>query len=76
MMMMMMMMMIYSMFNILWHNRPMQELLKFRNLKEWDCSTVAEHCHALLPLPSPSFAPHRALLGCAVTLDGATVRNT
>jgi hypothetical protein len=46
--------------NMLWRNRPMWELLKFRNLKERDCATVGERC--------------LALLGCAVTLDGATVR--
>jgi hypothetical protein len=38
----------------------MWELMKFRNLKERDCATVVERC--------------RALLGCAVTLDSATVR--
>jgi hypothetical protein len=52
---------------ILWRNRPMRELLKFRNLKERDCATLAERCHALPPLPSPLFAPHCALLGYAVT---------
>jgi hypothetical protein len=57
-----------------WRNRPMRELIKFRNLKERDCTTVAERCRVLPPLPSPRFAPHRELLGCAVTLDGATVR--
>jgi hypothetical protein len=28
---------------------PMQELLKFRNLKERDCATVAERYHVLPP---------------------------
>jgi hypothetical protein len=50
----------------------MRELLKFRNLKEHYRATVAECCRTLPPLPSPRFTPHRALLGCAVTLDGAT----
>jgi hypothetical protein len=57
-----------------WHNRPMGELIKFTHLKERDCPTVAECCRVLPPLPPPRFAPHRALLGCAVTVDGATVR--
>jgi hypothetical protein len=52
----------------------MRELLKFRNLKEWNCATVAERCRALPPLPFPRFALHHVLLGCTVTLDGATVR--
>jgi hypothetical protein len=55
-------------------NRPMWELMKFRNLNERDCATVAERYRVFPPLPSPRFAPNRALLGCAVTLDGATVR--
>jgi hypothetical protein len=59
---------------ILWRSRHMRELLKFRNLKERDCATVAERYRVLPPLPSPRFAPLRVLLGCAVTLDGATVR--
>jgi hypothetical protein len=59
---------------VVWRNRPMRELLKFRNLKERDCTTVAERCRVLPHLSSPRFAPHLALLGCAVTLDGATVR--
>jgi hypothetical protein len=46
---------------------------QFRNLKERDCATVTERYHVLPPLPSPRFAPHCALLGCAVKLDGATV---
>jgi hypothetical protein len=51
---------------ILWHNRPMREVMKFRNLKECDCATVAE-CRRVLPLhPSPIFAP--VLLGYAVTI--------
>jgi hypothetical protein len=46
------------------HNRPMRELIKFRNLKEHDCATVAERCRILPPLPSPLFAPRVAgLLG-------------
>jgi hypothetical protein len=52
----------------------MRELMKFRNLKERDCATVAERYRVLPPLPSPRFAPQCALLGCVVTLDGATVR--
>jgi hypothetical protein len=51
---------------ILWHNRPMRELLKFRNMEDRDCATVVERCRALPPLPSPRLAPHRALLGYAV----------
>jgi hypothetical protein len=35
---------------------PCGDLLKFRNLKESDCATVAEGCRALPPLPSPLFA--------------------
>jgi hypothetical protein len=42
---------------ILWRNRPMRELIKFRNFKERDCATVAERCRVLTPLPSPLFAP-------------------
>jgi hypothetical protein len=41
---------------ILWRNHSMRELLKFRNLKERDCATVAERCCVLPPLPSPLFA--------------------
>jgi hypothetical protein len=52
----------------------MRGLLKFRNLKERDCATVAERYRILPPIPSPRFVPHRALVGCAVTLDGPTVR--
>jgi hypothetical protein len=59
---------------ILWRNRPMRKLLKFINLEECDCATVAKRCRILPPLPSPRFAPHHALLGYAITLDGATVR--
>jgi hypothetical protein len=40
----------------LWRNRPMWELMKFRNLMERDCATVAERCRVLPPLPSPRFA--------------------
>jgi hypothetical protein len=50
-------------------NRPMRELIKFRNLKECDYATVAECCRVLPPLPSLC-----VLLGYVVTLDGATVR--
>jgi hypothetical protein len=52
----------------------MQELIKFRNFKEWDCATVVEHYRVLPPLPSPRFAPHYVLLGYAVTTGCATVR--
>jgi hypothetical protein len=52
---------------ILWRNRPMRELLKFRNLKERDCTAVAERCRVLSPLP-PLVSRFLALLGCAVTL--------
>jgi hypothetical protein len=45
----------------LWRNRPMQELIKIRNLKERDCATVAERCRVLPPFPS-----FRVLLGYAV----------
>jgi hypothetical protein len=41
---------------LLWRNRPMRELLKFRNLKKRDCATVAERCRVLPPLHSPLFA--------------------
>jgi hypothetical protein len=34
-----------------WCNRPMREVIKFRNLKERDCATVAERCRVLPPLP-------------------------
>jgi hypothetical protein len=44
--------------------------MKFRNLKERDCATVAERYRVLPPLPSRCLA----LLGCAITLDGTTVR--
>jgi hypothetical protein len=47
---------------ILWLNRPMRELIKFRNLKECDCTTVAERCCVLPPL-----SLLRVLLGYAVT---------
>jgi hypothetical protein len=39
-------------FMILWRNRPMRELLKFRNLKERNCATVVERCRAAPCLPS------------------------
>jgi hypothetical protein len=51
-----------------WHNRTMRELLKFRNLKERDCATVAERCRVLPPLPSPSFASLRVLLGYVISI--------
>jgi hypothetical protein len=46
---------------ILWRNRPMREVITFRNFKERKCATVAEHCRILPPLPS-----FRVLLGYAV----------
>jgi hypothetical protein len=46
---------------ILWRNRPMWEVMKYRNLKERDCATVAERCRVLPPFPSL-----RVLLGYAV----------
>jgi hypothetical protein len=52
--------------NILWHNRPMREVITFRNFKERDCATVAECYHVLPPLPFPRFASLRVLLGYAV----------
>jgi hypothetical protein len=45
---------------ILWRNRPMREVIKFRNLKERDCATAGERCRVLPPLPS-----FRVLLGYA-----------
>jgi hypothetical protein len=39
----------------------MREVIKIRNLKERDCTTVAERCRVLPPLPS-----FRVLLGYAV----------
>jgi hypothetical protein len=45
-----------------WRIYPMRELLKFRNLKELDCATVAERCRFLPPLSSPLFAPRGARL--------------
>jgi hypothetical protein len=50
---------------IFWRNRPMRELLKFRNLKERNCTRVAEPCRALPPLPFLSLLC--VLLGYAVT---------
>jgi hypothetical protein len=47
---------------ILWHNRPMREVIEIRNLKECDCTTVAERRHVLPPLPSSLFAPRVARL--------------
>jgi hypothetical protein len=46
----------------LWRNRPMRDVIKFRNLKERDCATVAERCRVLRPLLSPLFAPRVARL--------------
>jgi hypothetical protein len=46
---------------VLWRNRPMREVITFRNLKERDCATVAGHCRVLPPLPS-----FHMLLGYAV----------
>jgi hypothetical protein len=37
----------------MWRNRPMREVMKFRNLKERDCATVAERCRILPPYPFP-----------------------
>jgi hypothetical protein len=51
---------------ILWRNRSLWEVIKIRNLKERDCTTVAERCCVLPPLPSPRFASLRVLLGYAV----------
>jgi hypothetical protein len=48
--------------SILWRNRPMREVIKIRNLKERDCTTVAERCRVVPPLPSPVFAPRGARL--------------
>jgi hypothetical protein len=50
----------------LWRNRPMQDVIKFRNLKEHDCTTVTERYHVMPPHPSPLFA--LVLLGYAVTI--------
>jgi hypothetical protein len=47
--------------NVVWRNRPMRELLKFRNLKKDNCATVVSDV-----FPYPRFAPHRVLLGYAV----------
>jgi hypothetical protein len=55
--------------NILWRNRPMRELLKFRNIKKRNCATVVSGVFSY-----PSFPPHRTLLGYAVPLDCTTVR--
>jgi hypothetical protein len=52
---------------IVWHNSPLRELIKLRNLKKRYCATVVEHCCILPPLPSSCFAPHRVLLGYVVT---------
>jgi hypothetical protein len=40
----------------------MQELIKFRNLKERDFATVVERCRVLPSLPTPCFAPRVARL--------------
>jgi hypothetical protein len=44
----------------------MREVITFRNFKEHDCATVAEHYHVLPPLPFPRVALLRVLLGYAV----------
>jgi hypothetical protein len=44
-----------------WCNRPMREVITFRNLKKRDCATVAGRCRVLPPLPS-----FRMLLGYTV----------
>jgi hypothetical protein len=54
--------------NILWRNRPMREVITFRNFKECDCTTVAERCRVLPPLPSPRFASLHVLLCYVVTI--------
>jgi hypothetical protein len=52
--------------NVLWRNRPMREVISFRNFKERDCATVAERYRVLPPLPFPRFMSLRVLLGYAV----------
>jgi hypothetical protein len=47
---------------IFWHNRPMREVIKIRNLKERDCTTVAERCRVFPPLPSLRVVPRVARL--------------
>jgi hypothetical protein len=37
---------------ILWRNRPMREVITFRDFKERECATVAERCRVLPPLAS------------------------
>jgi hypothetical protein len=49
-------------FIILWRNRPMREVIKFRNLRERDCTTIAERYRVLPPRPSPLFPPRVARL--------------
>jgi hypothetical protein len=56
-------------YGILQRNRPMREVIKFRNIKERDCATVAERCRVLRPLPL-----FRVLLGYAVITWSPTVR--
>jgi hypothetical protein len=51
---------------ILWRNRPMREVITFRNFKERDCATVAERYRVLPPLPFTRFPSLRVLLGYAV----------
>jgi hypothetical protein len=51
---------------VVWRNRPMREVIKFSNLKECDCRTVAEGCR-VLPPPFP-LSSLRVLLGYAVTI--------
>jgi hypothetical protein len=50
----------------IWRNRPMQEVITFRNFKERDCATVAEHYRILPPLPFPRFASLHLFLGYVV----------
>jgi hypothetical protein len=49
-----------------WRNRPMREVITFRNFKEHDCATVAECYRVLPPVPFPHFVSLRVLLGYAV----------
>jgi hypothetical protein len=58
---------------ILWRNRPMRDLIKFRNLKERDCATVAERCKAPY-LPFLPLSSLRVLLGYAVTAGSRNSR--
>jgi hypothetical protein len=51
---------------ILWHICPMREMLKEPQGTRLCNSSGVLPRHALPPLPSPRFTPHRALLGYAV----------